>query len=229
MPLTILITGFGPFPGAPFNPTEILVRRLARLRRPALADVRLVPHVFVTSYQAVDRDLPRLIAHHAPDAILMFGLTPRRRVVTVETRARNAVTMLFSDAARSIRRHRAIAPGDLPARLFPPRNRLLVRTVTAARVPAAVSHDAGRYVCNYLSWRALEAATRSCGPLVAFVHVPQVQRGAHRTGSRVMRITSKDLAKAGAALLVAIAAEAKRRPPRLSHRLIRGADHLPRS
>ena len=78
MPLTILITGFGPFPAAPFNPTEALVRRLARVRRPAFAEVRLVPHVFTTSYEAVDRDLPLLIARHAPDAILMFGLAARR-------------------------------------------------------------------------------------------------------------------------------------------------------
>ncbi len=39
--LRILITGFGPFPGAPFNPTEPLVARLLRLRRPALGDVEL--------------------------------------------------------------------------------------------------------------------------------------------------------------------------------------------
>jgi pyroglutamyl-peptidase len=211
MPLTILITGFGPFPGAPFNPTETLVRRLARLRRPAVAEVRLVPHVFDTSYLAVDRDLPRLIAQHAPDAILMFGLAARRRVVTVETRARNAVSMLFSDATGSIARSRAIARNAEPARLFPPRNRLLVRAITAARVPAAPSRDAGRYVCNYLSWRALEAAAIPAGPLVAFAHVPQVRRGALRAGTQFKRLTSNDLAKAGTALLVAIAAEAKRR------------------
>ncbi|MFZ2160315.1 MAG: pyroglutamyl-peptidase I, partial [Bradyrhizobium sp.] len=33
--LRILITGFGPFPGAPHNPTQPLVARLLRLRRPA--------------------------------------------------------------------------------------------------------------------------------------------------------------------------------------------------
>ena len=59
---TILVTGFGPFPGAPFNPTGPLVQRLARVRRPALADVTIVPHVFATSYAAVDRELPALIA-----------------------------------------------------------------------------------------------------------------------------------------------------------------------
>ena len=30
----ILITGFRPFPGAPYNPTEKLVERLLRVRRP---------------------------------------------------------------------------------------------------------------------------------------------------------------------------------------------------
>ena len=30
MAVTILVTGFGPFPGAPFNPTGPLVKQLAR-------------------------------------------------------------------------------------------------------------------------------------------------------------------------------------------------------
>ena len=32
MAATILLTGFGPFPGAPFNPTGPLVTELARAR-----------------------------------------------------------------------------------------------------------------------------------------------------------------------------------------------------
>jgi pyroglutamyl-peptidase len=44
MAATILVTGFGPFPGAPFNPTGPLVERLARLRRPALANTKIVLH-----------------------------------------------------------------------------------------------------------------------------------------------------------------------------------------
>jgi hypothetical protein len=44
--LRILVTGFEPFPGAPYNPTQPLVRRLARLHRPALADVELSDHIF---------------------------------------------------------------------------------------------------------------------------------------------------------------------------------------
>src|SRR5450759_2908487 len=91
MPVTILVTGFGPFPGAPFNPTGPLVKRLTRLRRPALADVTLVPHVFPTSYASLDRELPALLRKHRPDALLMFGLAPRARTLRIETRARNAL------------------------------------------------------------------------------------------------------------------------------------------
>jgi hypothetical protein len=44
--LRILITGFGPFPGAPHNPTMPLVARLTRLRRPAFSDVEFTGHIF---------------------------------------------------------------------------------------------------------------------------------------------------------------------------------------
>jgi pyroglutamyl-peptidase len=92
--LRILITGFGPFPGAPFNPTEPLVARLLRLRRPALGDVELTGHIFRVSYAAVDRELPQLLTKRRPHALLMFGLAGRTPFVRIETRARNAVTML---------------------------------------------------------------------------------------------------------------------------------------
>ena len=54
----ILVTGFGPFPGAPVNPTEALMKTLARVRVPGAT---IVTHVFATSYAAVDRELPALL------------------------------------------------------------------------------------------------------------------------------------------------------------------------
>ena len=211
MPLTILVTGFGPFPTAPFNPTEPLVSRLAHIRRPALADVRLVPHVFATSYEAVDRELPRLVARYAPDAILMFGLAARRPALSIETRARNAVSALLPDAARGFAAGRTILRGGPAARSFSPWCRHLPPALRATRVPVYLSRDAGRYVCNYLCWRALEATMRPRGPLAAFVHVPKIARGPHPDRHR-RSLTADDLARAGAALLIAVAAEARRAP-----------------
>ena len=59
--LRILVTGFGPFPGAPWNPTQPLVARLTRLRRPAFTDVDFSSHIFPVTYKAVDRELPQLL------------------------------------------------------------------------------------------------------------------------------------------------------------------------
>lgn len=204
MAFTILVTGFGPFPGAPFNPTGPLVKRLARLRRPALADVKIVPHIFPTSYAAVDRDLPKLIARHKPDALLMFGFATRTRHLRIETRARNALALL-PDAGGSSPRGRAIAANAPAALPMPTPARRLLAAVRTAGVKAALSRDAGRYLCNYLCWRATEATGKPRGPrLAAFVHVPNIAHGARRPGKR-RRLTLDDLTRAGSALLVAVA------------------------
>src|SRR5882762_1354278 len=117
--LRILITGFGPFPGAPYNPTQPLVARLLRLRRPALSDVELTGHIFPVTYKAVDHQLPDLLAKRQPHALLMFGLATRTPYVRIETRARNAVTMLWPDADHARVRKGSIA-GDADAVTFGP-------------------------------------------------------------------------------------------------------------
>lgn len=206
---TILVTGFGPFPGAPFNPTVPLVKRLARTRRPALADVKIVAHVFATSYGAVDRELPCLIATHRPDALLMFGLAGRTRMLRIETRARNALA-LMPDAGGAGPRGRAIAPG-LGHQPMPAPARHLHAAAAAARVPVVMSRDAGRYLCNYLCWHAAKAARAPGGPrLAAFVHVPLTPRHARPRGKAASHLTIDDLMRAGIRLLAALAAAARR-------------------
>jgi pyroglutamyl-peptidase len=205
---TILVTGFGPFPGAPFNPTGPLAERLARLRRASLNDTTIVAHVFPTSYAAVDRDLPKLIAMHKPDALLMFGLAPRARVLRVELRARNTLTLL-PDVGGSARAAK-IAPGEPAAIALAAPARHLLAALHSARLPAALSRDAGRYLCNYLCWRATETTQRQGGPrIAAFVHVPPVRRKPRRRGTRAQPVLD-DLARAGARLVMVIAAALRR-------------------
>jgi pyroglutamyl-peptidase len=208
---TILVTGFGPFPGAPFNPTGPLVRHLARLRGPALANVTIVPHVFATSYAAVDRELPALLRKHRPDALLMFGLAPRARTLRVETRARNALGII-PDAAGTSPRGRSIAVAEPAALALPVPARGLLAAARIARVPVVLSRDAGRYLCNYLCWRATEAGRRPKGPhLAAFIHVPAVQRGpVPRPHSEKHHLTLADLMRAGGAILRATATAVRR-------------------
>src|SRR4029079_1697545 len=154
--LRILITGFGPFPGAPYNPTQPLVARLMRLRRPAFSEVELSSHIFPVTYQAVDRELPLALKQQRTHALLMFGLAGRTGYLRIETRARNAVTMLWPDAAQTRVRKGSIS-GGAEAQRFGPHTAKLLRAADATGIDARASRDAGSYLCNYLSWRAIEA------------------------------------------------------------------------
>jgi pyroglutamyl-peptidase len=201
--LRILITGFGPFPGAPFNPTQPLVARLTQLRRPAFSDVELISHIFHVTYSTVDRQLPELIARYRPSALLMFGLADRTAHVRIETRARNAVTTLFPDADRNRARKGSIASGA-DAMMFGPHAAKLLRAAVATGIDARTSRNAGSYLCNYLSWRAIEAVDSNKGPrLAAFVHVPLLRRdGAFQRKDAAHRITLEGLVDAGEAMLL---------------------------
>jgi pyroglutamyl-peptidase len=202
-PTRILITGFEPFPGAPFNPTGPLVERLMKLRRPALSDVERISHIFPVTYGAVDRDLPHLVARHAPDALLMFGLAQRTPHVRIETRARNDITTIWPDAGHTRIRLGKIEPGGPPGLYFGPHSELLLRAAQDTGVPSASSRNAGRYLCNYLSWRAIEAARSDNGPrLAAFVHVPLLARGGTSRRKGSPRITLEELVDAGEAVLL---------------------------
>jgi pyroglutamyl-peptidase len=201
--LRILVTGFGPFPGAPYNPTMALVKRLTQLRRPAFSEVELTGHIFHVTYDTVDRELPELIGRHRPDALLMFGLADRTAHVRIETRARNAVTTLFPDADRNRARKGSIAEG-VDNRMFGPHTAKLLRAAVGTGIDARASRDAGSYLCNYLSWRAIEATCGDNGPaLAAFVHIPLLARGAEtRRKGAARRVTAEQLVDAGEAMLL---------------------------
>lgn len=193
----ILITGFGPFPGAPVNPTMPLVQKLATLRRPAFADVIRIPHIFDVTYATVDRELPELIARHRPDALLCFGLAARTRYIRIETRARNAVSMLWPDADGTPVRRGFISPGA-DAQTFGPHTARLLQAARLTGADVRASRDAGRYLCNYLSWRAIEATRAAGGPkLASFVHVPLTA-----TDTASARISVDALTDAGEAILM---------------------------
>jgi pyroglutamyl-peptidase len=203
----VLLIGFGPFPGAPFNPSAALVEALARRRRPALADIERTTHIFATVYAAIDRELPKLLAAK-PDIVLMFGVAGRRRQLCIETRARNAVSLLFPDAGRHRPRRGIIAPGEPTARNGRAPFARLLDAVRPSGVPARLSRDAGRYLCNYAYWRALQQS-RAGRPLVAFIHIPQIKLMPRRRAPG-RSPTLPQLVAAGDQLLIALIAASRR-------------------
>ncbi len=203
--MRVLITGFGPFPGAPFNPSAALAKAIARRRRPALAGIERVVHVFATTYASVDRDLPKLFAQK-PDIVLMFGVAGRRRQLCIETRARNTVSRLFPDASGHRPRHGVMKLRG-PAALAG--NAPFAGLAGAAGPRARLSRDAGNYLCNYVYWRALEQV-RGARPLVQFVHIPPVSAKPRPRRRSNRPPTLAQLLKAAEALLIALIAASRR-------------------
>jgi pyroglutamyl-peptidase len=200
---TALITGFGRFPGAPFNPSGPLALAVAKRRRPAFDGIRRAVHIFETSYAAVDRDLPKLLAKHKPDIVLMFGLAARTPFVRVEMRARNAKSTLFPDVSGYRPDEPTIVHGKPSLTGHAPFSRL-IGAVRATRLSARTSREAGRYLCNYAYWRALEAS-RSGTQVVQFIHIPPTSNG-RRPAGRKRRASHAALARVGEAILLALLA-----------------------
>jgi pyroglutamyl-peptidase len=208
MTITVLLTGFGPFPGAPFNPTGPLVQTLARGHPRATAG-RRVAHVFRTSYASVDRELPERLHAVKPDALVMFGLASRSRRLRIETRAHNACSQSTPDADGRLPPAATIVAGGPDCLPLHAPARQLAAAARAAGMPAVTSRDAGRYLCNYLCWRASEAAARPGGPrIVAFVHVPPVGHERTFPDTPHPSFTMDDLVRAGEAIVCAALAAA---------------------
>lgn len=209
-PLCVLVTGFGPFPGAPWNPTEALVKRLVKLRRPAFSDVTLTGHIFPVTYGGVDWQLAERLATVKPHALLMFGLAGRTKHVRIETRARNTISTRWPAADGSYAAANVItaARDALP---FGPHTTALLQRACGSGIDARLSRNAGSYLCNYLSWRGIEATQQPDGPRVAsFIHVPLIPRSSihRRIGAR--GIVLEELVDAGEAMLMEMVKAARR-------------------
>jgi pyroglutamyl-peptidase len=169
-PLRLLVTGFGPFPGIPKNPSEIVAGAIARSPhwRHLDIDVRMVP--LSTTYAALADELLPAIRDFAPDALLMVGVAGRSRDVRVETRALNRASILLPDAAK-VRPGRWVMPGESHLRRSQAHPARQVATLRRRGWRARSSTDAGPYLCNASYFNALATPIP-----VLFVHIPKPGR-----------------------------------------------------
>lgn len=166
----LLICGFGAFPGAPRNPAQAVVERLAAAAW-GPSGVETGHLVLPVAWDAAAETAQARIAKAAPDAVLLVGVSGRIGSFHVETLARNRAALDKPDAAGACRAEAAIAPqgGDLAVRA--PVEAMLA-AVIAAGLPAELSDDAGDYLCNFTLYRLL--AARAAARL-AFLHTPQAR------------------------------------------------------
>ena len=166
----LLVTGFGPFPGAPGNPTEALVRALAKEPPETFGASALKAVVLRTEYRRSWAALRRVCSSFAPDVVVHFGLNGKAEAIHLECVGRNAVDPEKSDADGYAPTSAVLVRGgpETLASTFPAKE--IAVALEKAGFPAALSDDAGAYVCNATLYRSLRAAPPT--RLVGFVHVP---------------------------------------------------------
>ena len=207
VPMRVLVTGFGSFPGVHDNPTAALVHALGAHRaRLARLGIELELAILPVTYAGVAKKLEELDETLKPDAIVHFGLAARRKSLSIETRALNRLNLLRCDASGARASRLAIVPGAPQAALstFPARQ--ILAALCHAGLRTRLSVKAGTYVCNESLYLTL---ARSQAGAAGFIHVPRLAR-AHRP-RRVSRNRRPNLAALVRAALIAILVTARKR------------------
>jgi pyroglutamyl-peptidase len=189
--IRILLTGFGPFPGVPFNASSTLVAHLAETPGRLVPRPSIFAATLPTDWREAAIQARRLIETVDPDVILHFGVSRRCTGFEVETQARNQASGFLDCAGHTPdgRKIRRGAPPTLKTTLPAP---VLAQRLRLAGLPAVVSSDAGRYICNAVLYETLlQIRDRKPATLVGFIHIPALPslngNGAHGEAARAWR------------------------------------------
>jgi pyroglutamyl-peptidase len=168
---TVLITGFGPFPGVPVNATMRLVPALAEEAARLFPGVRIATEILSTEWVSAPQRLDSVLAEVSPDLVLHIGVSSRARGFEIESRARNACSA-SPDAAGVLPPGSSVHEDGAEhlAASLPVRH--IVTRLRRRGIPAFVSRDAGAYLCNATLYHSLACARDAPGRRVGFVHIP---------------------------------------------------------
>lgn len=163
----ILVTGFGPFGSERVNPSGVIAMRCGGLVLPVAAE---------EAWELTRAEMSRRRAV----AVLALGVAGGRDRVCVEQWAANEnAYALADDAGRVLTGVLDTGPAGAAAGLATDFSAAaMARAMRGAGIPARVSRDAGRYVCNHFYFLLLR---RLVGRAV-FVHVPRLPEEAARLG-----------------------------------------------
>jgi pyroglutamyl-peptidase len=171
-PRTVLITGFGPFPGVSRNASGELATELARVARARHPQIEFAGAVLPVDWAEAPASLSQLLLEHRPTIALHFGVSSRATGFVIETLAHNAVANLPDESGRHAPSASLIA-GDRPQRTATLPVRRILSTLTDAGYPARLSQDPGRYLCNAVMFHSLKCAVRTVPRTrTGFIHIP---------------------------------------------------------
>lgn len=172
----VLITGFGPFPGVPYNVSALLAEQVGEQVRQRFPSSTVVTAALPTEWEAAPELTSELICDLKPSLALHFGVSEQAHGFVIETLARNQTGRL--DAAGELPMIPVIepfGPDEMQTQL--PAGRINAR-LRRLGLPSRLSRDAGTYLCNAVFYRSvLTQKELGLGGRSGFVHLPVAVRG----------------------------------------------------
>lgn len=169
---TVLLTGFGPFPGVRRNVSASLVKWLAFKARFAMPRCRFVAAVLPTEWIHAPSVLVELYDRHDPVLALHFGVASNMRGFRIETEARNFCRM-SPDAAGNLPAQACMSYDGAQTLPVTIDVKSIARRLDGKGYSAKLSDDAGGYLCNAVLYHSLvNAKERGDRCKVGFIHVP---------------------------------------------------------
>ena len=181
--MRILLTGFGPFPGVPRNPSQFVVERFPD----RLGGREIHRVVLPTIYEEAGRSIESLLVETRPDICLCLGVATDA-FLRLETVARNHGAAGIADESGAIRSGPIEPTGpDTYSCTLP--FTAVHHALKQRGIAAELSDDAGAYVCNHVFYSARHAIERhglatACG----FLHIPPARSG-DRESEDIERLT----------------------------------------
>ncbi|MCW4466714.1 pyroglutamyl-peptidase I [Glutamicibacter sp. MNS18] len=162
----ILVTGFEPFGQDSINASAQVLERLPS----RLAGHRISTAILPVSFSRTGPALEAALVQHRPDALICLGEAGGRTRITPELWAYNLDKARIADNDGQRPDSTPIAtdgPERVRATLDP---EPMLQALHEIGLPAALSRDPGRFLCNHTAYRAYRSAVPAL-----FIHLPAVR------------------------------------------------------
>jgi len=166
-PPTVIVTGFGPFQGHEINASWEAVRLLPNLANGD--EINLLIEQLPVDYSYCSNRIPKLWNDLKPDLVVHVGVHGATKAICLEKFARND-KIQRPDVNGCVPETCCIDGGSECLGTGLDLNHLVVLTSNDPECPAefVVSHDCGRYLCNYSYYLSLTNDPSRA----LFIHVP---------------------------------------------------------
>ncbi len=170
----IILTGFQPFGGYSYNPTQDLVAHF-KSEYFKINGIEIIGIVLPCTYYGAFEELSKLIDREKPDAIISTGLSSKVRGIRFETTFKNRMQSKYKDAGGlKPNGKRLISVADIPKKLSATANNLfLANMLSTEKIPFEISDNANAFICNSLAYlttkKILDEGLKTRN---LFIHIP---------------------------------------------------------